>query len=94
MEMKIRVYCQYFENYGWYDNTADDWKCKGAKVFIFYVDGIDWIYAEQQVIDWFENKILPNHCNSSFKYETKKYEIADEETIITEKFDCRIQKEV
>ena len=21
MEIKIRVYCQYFENYGWYDNT-------------------------------------------------------------------------
>ncbi len=87
MEMKIRVYCQYFENYGWYDNTADHWKCKGGEVFIFYVDGDDWFYAEDKVKFWFENRILPNHCNSAFKYEARNYEIADEETIITEKFD-------
>ena len=84
MKSKFLFLCQYYENYS--DTENPYWKPKGGVNFVLHIDSDCMFYAEQEVIKWFQEVVLPKHNNSHFKYEYLSNEMACEEIIVEEEF--------
>lgn len=69
MKIKIKVTCQYWENYNTDTINPPYWKPKGGYDFVFEVDDIDWMYDEEKVKQWFNNVIIPQQNSDMVKFE-------------------------
>ena len=88
MKSKFLFLCQYFENYS--DTENPYWKPKGGVQFVVYIGCDSMFYAENEVIKWFKEVVLPKHNNLCCKYEYVSNEMACEEIIVEEEFEVVI----
>ena len=88
MKSKFLFLCQYFENYS--DTENPYWKPKGGVQFVVYIDCDCMFYAENEVIKWFKEVVLPKHNNLLCKYEYVSNEMACQEIIVEEEFEVVI----
>lgn len=76
--IKIKVTCQYWENYNTDTVNPPYWKPKMGYDFVFEVDMYTWLYDEDNVKKWFNEVILPQHNNDMEKFEPVDWERFDD----------------
>ena len=76
--IKIKVTCQYWENYNTDTINPPYWKPKFGHDFVFEVAFGAWLYDQENVKKWFNEVILPQHNNDMCKFEPVEWEKFEE----------------